>query len=42
MYTENLKERDNFGDSGTGGRIVLKCILEMWVVDCIQLVQNRN
>jgi hypothetical protein len=25
---ENLTERDNFGNSGAGGRIILKWILE--------------
>jgi hypothetical protein len=32
FYKENLRERDNFGDEGTGGRIVLKWILETWGV----------
>jgi hypothetical protein len=27
---ENLKERDNYGDLGVDGRIILKCKLRVW------------
>jgi hypothetical protein len=29
IIDENLKGRDYLRDSGTGGRIILKCILKM-------------
>jgi hypothetical protein len=40
----NLKEEEHLQDSGTDGRIILKCIFKKWdgKVDWTDLAQNRD
>jgi hypothetical protein len=45
FWWENLRERDHLGDSGVGGRIVLRWIFRKWDmrgVDWIELAQDRR